>query len=131
MSTNKEETLRQFCDVTGADEGRSKFFLESSNWQLDVSWMLVLSPFCCFFFLIRCYSLINNVSHQFESSFISFVLVSAALWTYGSALVKFLLSLKQRSIVIPISYVSVLRINIVVMLYFSNELLTIVLLETW
>ncbi|XP_047036519.1 NSFL1 cofactor p47 [Helicoverpa zea] len=37
MSTNKEETLRQFCDVTGADEGRSKFFLESSNWQLDVA----------------------------------------------------------------------------------------------
>ncbi|CAB3237919.1 unnamed protein product [Arctia plantaginis] len=37
MSTNKEETLRQFCDVTGADESRSKFFLESSNWQLDVA----------------------------------------------------------------------------------------------
>ncbi|CAH0598324.1 unnamed protein product [Chrysodeixis includens] len=37
MSTNKDETLRQFCDVTGADEGRSKFFLESSNWQLDVA----------------------------------------------------------------------------------------------
>lgn len=29
--------MRQFCDVTGADEGRSKFFLESSNWQLDVA----------------------------------------------------------------------------------------------
>lgn len=37
MSANREDTLRQFCDVTGADEDRSKFFLESSNWQLDVS----------------------------------------------------------------------------------------------
>lgn len=37
MSANKEETLRQFCDVTGADENRSRFFLESSNWQLEVS----------------------------------------------------------------------------------------------
>ncbi|KAI8423751.1 hypothetical protein MSG28_012775 [Choristoneura fumiferana] len=37
MSANKEDTLRQFCDVTGADEGRSRFFLESSNWQLDVA----------------------------------------------------------------------------------------------
>ncbi|KAJ0171901.1 hypothetical protein K1T71_012664 [Dendrolimus kikuchii] len=37
MSTNKEETLRQFCDVTGADESRSKFFLESSNWQLEIA----------------------------------------------------------------------------------------------
>lgn len=37
MSANKDETLRQFCDVTGADETRSKFFLESSNWQLEVS----------------------------------------------------------------------------------------------
>ncbi|CAK1547781.1 unnamed protein product [Leptosia nina] len=34
---NREETLRQFCDVTGADENRSKFFLESSNWQLEVA----------------------------------------------------------------------------------------------
>lgn len=37
MDTSKENILRQFCDVTGADENRSKFFLESSNWQLDVS----------------------------------------------------------------------------------------------
>lgn len=37
MSSNKEDTLRQFCDVTGADETRSKFFLESSNWQLEVA----------------------------------------------------------------------------------------------
>lgn len=37
MSGNREETVRQFCDVTGADEVRSKFFLESSNWQLEVS----------------------------------------------------------------------------------------------
>ncbi|XP_028031226.1 NSFL1 cofactor p47 [Bombyx mandarina] len=37
MSANREDTLRQFCDVTGADEDRSKFFLESSNWQLDVA----------------------------------------------------------------------------------------------
>lgn len=36
MSGNKDETLRQFCDVTGADEARSRFFLESSNWQLEV-----------------------------------------------------------------------------------------------
>ncbi|XP_023937547.2 uncharacterized protein LOC112045549 [Bicyclus anynana] len=37
MSSNKENILRQFCDVTGADDNRSKFFLESSNWQLDVA----------------------------------------------------------------------------------------------
>lgn len=37
MSENREETVRQFCDVTGADETRSKFFLESSNWRLEVS----------------------------------------------------------------------------------------------
>ncbi|KAG6465158.1 NSFL1 cofactor p47 isoform X2 [Manduca sexta] len=37
MSANKEETLRQFCDVTGTDEARSRFFLESSNWQLEVA----------------------------------------------------------------------------------------------
>lgn len=37
MSVNKEDTLRQFCDVTGADENRSRFFLESSNWQLEVA----------------------------------------------------------------------------------------------
>ncbi|KAM3958395.1 LOW QUALITY PROTEIN: NSFL1 cofactor p47 [Aphomia sociella] len=36
MSVNKEDTLRQFCDVTGADEERSKF-LESSNWQLEIA----------------------------------------------------------------------------------------------
>lgn len=35
MSGNKEDTLRHFCDVTGADENRSRFFLESSNWQLE------------------------------------------------------------------------------------------------
>lgn len=37
MSVNKEDTLRQFCDVTGADDARSRFFLESSNWQLEVN----------------------------------------------------------------------------------------------
>ncbi|XP_063834358.1 NSFL1 cofactor p47 isoform X2 [Ostrinia nubilalis] len=37
MSANKDETLRQFCDVTGADETRSRFFLESSNWQLEIA----------------------------------------------------------------------------------------------
>lgn len=37
MSANNDDTLRQFCDVTGADEARSRFFLESSNWQLEVS----------------------------------------------------------------------------------------------
>ncbi|KAI5644639.1 SEP domain-containing protein [Phthorimaea operculella] len=37
MSVNKEDTLRQFCDVTGADEARSRFFLDSSNWQLEVA----------------------------------------------------------------------------------------------
>lgn len=37
MSADKDDTLRQFCDVTGADETRSRFFLESSNWQLEVS----------------------------------------------------------------------------------------------
>lgn len=37
MSENREETVRQFCDVTGADETRSKFFLESANWRLEVS----------------------------------------------------------------------------------------------
>ncbi|CAG4995101.1 unnamed protein product [Parnassius apollo] len=37
MSVNKEDTLRQFCDVTGADDARSRFFLESANWQLEVA----------------------------------------------------------------------------------------------
>ncbi|CAH2058529.1 unnamed protein product, partial [Iphiclides podalirius] len=37
MSDNKDETLRQFRDVTGADEARSRFFLESANWQLEVA----------------------------------------------------------------------------------------------
>ncbi|XP_045762474.1 NSFL1 cofactor p47 [Maniola jurtina] len=37
MAPSKEDILRQFCDVTGADESRCKFFLESSNWQLDVA----------------------------------------------------------------------------------------------
>ncbi|XP_048487258.1 NSFL1 cofactor p47 isoform X2 [Plutella xylostella] len=37
MSAAKEDTLKQFCDVTGADESRSRFFLESSNWQLEVA----------------------------------------------------------------------------------------------
>lgn len=37
MSADRDDTLRQFCDVTGADEARSRFFLESSNWQLEVS----------------------------------------------------------------------------------------------
>jgi hypothetical protein len=48
MSVNKEDTLRQFCDVTGADEDRSKFFLESSNWQLEVSEHspYILSSYC-------------------------------------------------------------------------------------
>ncbi|XP_059056208.1 NSFL1 cofactor p47 [Achroia grisella] len=37
MSANKEDTVRQFCDVTGADEESSKFFLESANWQLEIA----------------------------------------------------------------------------------------------
>ncbi|KAL4713669.1 hypothetical protein ACJJTC_004200 [Scirpophaga incertulas] len=37
MSVDKEDTLRQFCYVTGADEERSRFFLDSSNWQLEVA----------------------------------------------------------------------------------------------
>ncbi|XP_068624054.1 NSFL1 cofactor p47 [Battus philenor] len=37
MSVNKEDTLQQFCDVTGADDARSRFFLESANWQLEVA----------------------------------------------------------------------------------------------
>lgn len=37
MSVNREDTLRQFCDVTGADDARSRFFLESANWQLEVN----------------------------------------------------------------------------------------------
>ncbi|XP_026316135.1 NSFL1 cofactor p47 [Hyposmocoma kahamanoa] len=37
MSADRDDTLRQFCDVTGADEARSRFFLESSNWQLEVA----------------------------------------------------------------------------------------------
>lgn len=36
MSENRDETVQHFCDVTGADEARSKFFLESSNWRLEV-----------------------------------------------------------------------------------------------
>lgn len=41
MASNKDDVLKQFCDVTGADENRSKFFLDSSNWQLEVSIFLL------------------------------------------------------------------------------------------
>lgn len=34
---NHQELLSQFCDITGATIERSTFFLESANWQLQVS----------------------------------------------------------------------------------------------
>ncbi|XP_026748550.2 NSFL1 cofactor p47 [Galleria mellonella] len=37
MSANEADTLRQFCDVTGVDEVNGRFYLESSNWQLEVA----------------------------------------------------------------------------------------------
>lgn len=37
MSSDHSELIQQFCDVTGVDEERSRFFLESSNWQLDIA----------------------------------------------------------------------------------------------
>lgn len=37
MSAGRQNIIKQFCDVTGTDEERSKFFLESSNWQLDIA----------------------------------------------------------------------------------------------
>ena len=33
----KESQIAEFAGVTGVDTDRAKFFLESSNWQLQVS----------------------------------------------------------------------------------------------
>lgn len=33
----KHDALNRFKDVTGADDDRAKFYMESSNWDLDVS----------------------------------------------------------------------------------------------
>lgn len=41
MSDNHGALVKQFADVTGCDEHRARFFLESSAWELDVT----ISPF--------------------------------------------------------------------------------------
>lgn len=33
----REEQIKQFCEVTGEPEDRAKFFLEASGWNLQVS----------------------------------------------------------------------------------------------
>ena len=33
----KDDALNRFKDVTGADDERAQFYMESSNWDLDVS----------------------------------------------------------------------------------------------
>ncbi|CAG2053954.1 unnamed protein product [Timema podura] len=35
--SNKPQLLSQFTDVTGVDEERARFYLESSAWQLEVA----------------------------------------------------------------------------------------------
>ena len=33
----KHDALKKFKDITGADDERAKFYMESSAWDLDVS----------------------------------------------------------------------------------------------
>lgn len=41
MSESKnEEAIASFRSITSADEERAKFYMESSNWNLDVSILL-------------------------------------------------------------------------------------------
>lgn len=37
MSEENNEAFANFMAITGATEDRAKFFMESSNWNLDVS----------------------------------------------------------------------------------------------
>lgn len=55
MSDN-EELVSQFTAITGVDDERAKFFLESSAWKLDVrinNVQLIAAPFNIFFLLFR------------------------------------------------------------------------------
>lgn len=36
----QDRMISEFSDVTGADAERARFFLESSGWQLHVSYVL-------------------------------------------------------------------------------------------
>lgn len=36
ISSDNSELVTQFCNVTGVDAGRAKFFLESSAWKINV-----------------------------------------------------------------------------------------------
>ena len=33
----REEQIKQFCEITGQTEDRAKFFLEASDWDLQAS----------------------------------------------------------------------------------------------
>jgi len=35
-----DEVIGQFCDVTGVEDERARFYLESAGWKLDVSIIL-------------------------------------------------------------------------------------------
>lgn len=37
--SEQEEKLTQFIAITGANEDRAKFYLESSAWQVEVSFI--------------------------------------------------------------------------------------------
>lgn len=38
--SERDDLLSQFTGITGLDADRAKFYLESSAWQLDVSFIL-------------------------------------------------------------------------------------------
>lgn len=61
---DQEEQLTQFTDITGAPTERAQFFLESSNWNLEVFLRLcLLNLFCLIFF----YNLQIALASFFES----------------------------------------------------------------
>lgn len=53
MSNEEEELIKHFVDVTGVSEERAKFYIESSNSNLEVNfcfYRLKMSLTQCFFF---------------------------------------------------------------------------------
>lgn len=42
---SQEQSVREFVAVTGVDEERARFFLESAGWSLHVGFLWAL-PFC-------------------------------------------------------------------------------------
>lgn len=40
--SERDDLLSQFTGITGLDAERAKFFLDSSNWQLDVSYKIII-----------------------------------------------------------------------------------------